>query len=78
MYDYVARELVALLDLRVPQIDVQRLSICGHSMGGHGALVIGLREPRTFKVNNFMKILLISPKFSKKKTAKETNQKYQK
>ena len=42
MYDYVTQELVALVEANLPVTDAK--SICGHSMGGHGALVIGLRE----------------------------------
>lgn len=44
MYDYVAEELPALLASNAA-IDTSRASITGHSMGGHGALVIGLRNP---------------------------------
>ena len=44
MYDYVTEELPALLANHEP-IDTTRASITGHSMGGHGALVIGLRNP---------------------------------
>ena len=40
MYAYVTEELPALLSQTQP-IDVARASITGHSMGGHGALVIG-------------------------------------
>lgn len=44
MYDYVTEELPALVGAHEP-IDTTRASITGHSMGGHGALVIGLRNP---------------------------------
>ena len=44
MYDYVTEELPALVAASEP-IDTSRASITGHSMGGHGALVIGLRNP---------------------------------
>jgi S-formylglutathione hydrolase len=44
MYSYVTEELPALIGETQP-IDVSRASITGHSMGGHGALVIGLRQP---------------------------------
>ena len=30
-------------------IDAQRIGICGHSMGGHGALTLGLKFPEIFK-----------------------------
>jgi S-formylglutathione hydrolase len=47
MYSYVADELYGLL---VGEFAVGgRVSIMGHSMGGHGALVIGLRNPKKFK-----------------------------
>lgn len=47
MFSYVAEELPALLQAELP---VRRgaLGLMGHSMGGHGALVIGLRAPDRF------------------------------
>ncbi len=42
MYDYVTVELPNLVGANFP-IDLSRAGICGHSMGGHGALVCGLR-----------------------------------
>ncbi|MEM9272047.1 MAG: S-formylglutathione hydrolase [Cyanobacteria bacterium P01_F01_bin.143] len=47
MYDYVARELPELILNEFP-VKTQTLSISGHSMGGHGALVVGLRNPDLF------------------------------
>lgn len=47
MYDYVTEELPQLLKKTQP-IDVDRAAITGHSMGGHGALVIGLRNPERY------------------------------
>ena len=44
MYDYVTEELPVLVADSEP-IDTSRAAITGHSMGGHGALVIGLRNP---------------------------------
>ena len=44
MYEYVTEELPRLLSATQP-IDTERASITGHSMGGHGALVVGLRNP---------------------------------
>lgn len=44
MYDYVVNELPALINKNLP-IDVTRQSISGHSMGGHGALTIALKNP---------------------------------
>lgn len=47
MYDYVTRELPAVIFDSFPG-DRQRQGIFGHSMGGHGALTIGLRNPDTY------------------------------
>jgi S-formylglutathione hydrolase len=47
MYDYIVSELPALLEAQLPLSDGR--SISGHSMGGHGALVIGLRNPGRYK-----------------------------
>ena len=48
MYSYVTRELPALVAARFPaRTDAQ--GIFGHSMGGHGALVCGLRNPTLFR-----------------------------
>ncbi len=42
MYDYIVNELPALIESQFPA--TEQRSICGHSMGGHGALVIALRN----------------------------------
>ena len=47
MYSYVAEELPALIADKFP-LRPGALGIMGHSMGGHGALVVGLREPAKF------------------------------
>ncbi|MDE0282794.1 MAG: S-formylglutathione hydrolase [Gammaproteobacteria bacterium] len=47
MYSYVTRELPELVFARFPG-DRDRQGITGHSMGGHGALPIGLRNPDTY------------------------------
>jgi S-formylglutathione hydrolase len=47
MYDYVTKEIYGLLSSQFG-IKEGTISISGHSMGGHGALVIGLREPTKF------------------------------
>jgi len=47
MYEYVTEELPCVIAETQP-IDTQRASITGHSMGGHGALVIALRNPRRY------------------------------
>jgi S-formylglutathione hydrolase len=46
MYDYISIELVSILK---DYFKVDKLSISGHSMGGHGALILGLREKELFK-----------------------------
>lgn len=48
MYSYVVDELPALIAAEFP-IDSQRAAISGHSMGGHGALTIALKNPGRFK-----------------------------
>ena len=48
MYDYVVTELPALLKAQFP-VDEARMAISGHSMGGHGALTIALKNPGRFK-----------------------------
>jgi len=48
MSSYVTRELPELLFAHFPA-DPTRQGIMGHSMGGHGALTVGLRHPDRFK-----------------------------
>ncbi len=48
MYDYVTQELQRAVFDNFPG-DAQRHGLSGHSMGGHGALTIGLRNPDIFK-----------------------------
>ena len=47
MYSYVVEELPSLIEQHFPATD-QR-GIFGHSMGGHGALVCGLRNPDRYQ-----------------------------
>lgn len=47
MYDYVFRELPQLIERELP-VSSER-SIAGHSMGGHGALVMGLRHQDIYR-----------------------------
>lgn len=47
MYDYIVEELPTLLAAHFP-VDPMRASIAGHSMGGHGALTLGLRNPQQY------------------------------
>lgn len=48
MYQYVTEELPALIGANFGA-DMGRESICGHSMGGHGALTIALKNPARYK-----------------------------
>ena len=48
MYDYVSDELVRLVNANLP-VDPERKSISGHSMGGHGALLIGTRKADQYR-----------------------------
>jgi len=48
MRSYIERELPALVAARFP-VDMARQGITGHSMGGHGALTISLRNPDRFR-----------------------------
>jgi len=48
MRSYIERELPALVEAELPA-DLSRQAIMGHSMGGHGALTIALRNPNRFK-----------------------------
>jgi S-formylglutathione hydrolase len=48
MYDYVTQELAEAVFASFPG-DRARQSITGHSMGGHGALTIGLRNPDVYR-----------------------------
>jgi S-formylglutathione hydrolase len=48
MRSYIEQELPALVAEHFP-VDMARQGIAGHSMGGHGALTIGLRNPGRFR-----------------------------
>lgn len=48
MYEYVVNELPAIIEPNFP-VDSQRQAISGHSMGGHGALTIALKNPTRFR-----------------------------
>ncbi|CAI3801273.1 S-formylglutathione hydrolase [Rheinheimera sp. MM224] len=47
MYDYISRELPSLVEAHLPVTSAKAIS--GHSMGGHGALVIALREAGAYR-----------------------------
>ncbi|MFN3388969.1 MAG: S-formylglutathione hydrolase [Allosphingosinicella sp.] len=48
MYSYIADELPALIEAHFPA-DMARQAVTGHSMGGHGALTLALRNPDRFR-----------------------------
>ncbi len=47
MFDYVNQELPALIEANLPVTDAR--SICGHSMGGHGAMISALKQPGRYR-----------------------------
>ena len=47
MHDYVVDELPTLVEAHFPVTDARAIS--GHSMGGHGALVLALRNPGRYR-----------------------------
>jgi S-formylglutathione hydrolase len=49
MRSYVEQELPALIEAEFPMLDMSRQGISGHSMGGHGALTVSLRNPGRFR-----------------------------
>jgi S-formylglutathione hydrolase len=48
MESYILNDLLPLVGSKLP-VDLQRLGIFGHSMGGHGALTLALRHPGRFR-----------------------------
>ena len=48
MYTYIIEELPSIIENNF-DFDMSRQSIFGHSMGGHGAIVMALRNPNKFK-----------------------------
>ncbi|KAI4206173.1 MAG: hypothetical protein LQ346_001234 [Caloplaca aetnensis] len=49
MYSYIASELPTTVSDAFKQIDASRVSIFGHSMGGHGALTLFLKNPGKYR-----------------------------
>ena len=49
MYEYVTVELPRILEHSDLPLDTANCSIMGHSMGGHGALTIALKNPGVYK-----------------------------
>ena len=57
MYDYIVEELPLIVKIIVPNFSGKE-SIMGHSMGGHGALIIGMKNASRFKsISAFAPIL---------------------
>ena len=50
MYDYVVKELPKVLNEHFVLLNTKQASIFGHSMGGHGALTIYLKNTDKYKV----------------------------
>ena len=48
MYTYIIEELPSIIENNF-DFDMSRQSIFGHSMGGHGAIIMALRNPKKFK-----------------------------
>lgn len=48
MYSFVAEELPQIIAEHFPALP-EKQSVCGHSMGGHGALIIGLKNPQQYR-----------------------------
>jgi S-formylglutathione hydrolase len=48
MWSYLTEELPELVAAEFP-VDMKRQAISGHSMGGHGALTVALRNPDAFR-----------------------------
>lgn len=65
MYDYVVKELPKLLSENFSQLDTTKASIFGHSMGGHGALTIYLKNLDKYKVfiSNYFVYFLVALQF---------------
>ncbi|GAX84738.1 hypothetical protein CEUSTIGMA_g12160.t1 [Chlamydomonas eustigma] len=50
MYEYITEELPALLSSNFgDKIDLGTAAVMGHSMGGHGAITVGLKNPGKFR-----------------------------
>jgi len=49
MESYVTTELISFLEINIPQFNKSKVGISGHSMGGHGALTLHLKNPNLFR-----------------------------
>jgi len=52
MYSYITKELPNALFSHFKQLDGNRVSITGHSMGGHGALTLVCDEHKVHEAHN--------------------------
>lgn len=48
MQSYVMEELLDLVGTNFP-VDTTKIGIMGHSMGGHGALTLSMKNPEKFR-----------------------------
>lgn len=48
MESYITRDLMDLIKVELP-VDMNRIGISGHSMGGHGALTLAMKYPNLYK-----------------------------
>jgi len=48
MYTYITKDLLEIIGNNFP-VDTDKTGIFGHSMGGHGALTIAIKNPELFK-----------------------------
>lgn len=49
MESYIRDDLMSWIAAHIPAADMSRVGISGHSMGGHGALTLHLKNPNLFK-----------------------------
>ncbi|QPG73784.1 hypothetical protein FOA43_001098 [Brettanomyces nanus] len=49
MYSYIMKDLIPQIASSYDTLDTHKMSICGHSMGGYGALMFYLRNPDVFQ-----------------------------
>lgn len=48
MYSYITKELPEIVNAYF-NVDGTKISVMGHSMGGHGALIAGLKNPGKYR-----------------------------
>ncbi|KAI5293883.1 hypothetical protein KEM52_005060 [Ascosphaera acerosa] len=65
MYTYITEELPKVVFSAFPQLDPERVSISGHSMGGHGALILVSVRPFARRYPALVVLWLIVIKFLK-------------